>query len=185
MFFKQLDKEHVHLKGNYVSLTIFFVSFQVRLCGACMKSQLTGGWGRGWIQDQLGLHSETLSQKQISKQTNNKTTLTIFFSRGKILYNFSFFEQIFFTLFQETKPQFFKIWFPPSLYFCAEWGYIVTFRKVLTMYQQYHTWISHLPLLPFILLPPTHGTISASIIFAFTCMCTHFLHLIHSPIPCL
>jgi hypothetical protein len=26
-------------------------------------------------------------------------------------------------------------------YYCAEWGYIVAFIKVLTMYQIYHTWI--------------------------------------------
>jgi hypothetical protein len=37
------------------------------------------------------------------------------------------------------------------------------------------------------LFPPCwiHGTVSTGIIFAFTCMCTHFLHYSHPPTPCL
>jgi hypothetical protein len=39
------------------------------------------------------------------------------------------------------------------LYCCAEWGYIVAFTKVLTMYQLYNTWIHTFLPLPFISHP--------------------------------
>jgi hypothetical protein len=39
---------------------------------------------------------------------------------------------------------------------------------------------SPLPLLLFITSPSIHGRVSTSIIFAFTCMCSHFLHSIPS-----
>jgi hypothetical protein len=68
------------------------------------------------------------------------------------------------------------------LYCCVVCWYIVAFTKVLTLHQLYHTWIHtfyHFPLS----LSAVHGTISTGIIFAFTCMCTHFLHHIHCPTP--
>jgi hypothetical protein len=69
------------------------------------------------------------------------------------------------------------------LYCCAEWGYIVAFTKVLTMYQLYRTWIHpfyHFPLFPVLLI---NGRISTGIIFSFTCIYTHFLHWIHPLTP--
>jgi hypothetical protein len=65
-------------------------------------------------------------------------------------------------------------------------GYIVVFTKVLTMYQLYPTWI-HPVLAPLNSpSPPIPGIVSASIIFAFTCLWTHFLHCIHpsAGFPC-
>jgi hypothetical protein len=63
------------------------------------------------------------------------------------------------------------------LYCYAGWGYIVAFTKVLAMNQLYYTWIHplhHSPLSPHPLIPET---VSTGIIFAFTCMCTHFFAL--------
>jgi hypothetical protein len=68
-------------------------------------------------------------------------------------------------------------------YCCAEWGYIVAFIKVLTMYQIYHTWIHPLHRSPLLPSPPIPGTVSTGIIFAFTDMCTCFLHHSHPPFP--
>jgi hypothetical protein len=39
--------------------------------------------------------------------------------------------------------------FPLLFYCCAGWGYTVTFIKVLTIYQIYHSWIHHLHHCPF------------------------------------
>jgi hypothetical protein len=59
----------------------------------------------------------------------------------------------------------------------------VAFTKVLSMYQVYHTWIH--PLHHCLLSLPTHipGMVSIGIMFAFTYMCTQYLHHIHPPIP--
>jgi hypothetical protein len=43
--------------------------------------------------------------------------------------------------------------------------------------------ISPFPPLSFLSPLPIHETVSVGNIFAFTCMCTHILHLIHSPTP--
>jgi hypothetical protein len=61
---------------------------------------------------------------------------------------------------------------------CAEWGYIVAFTKVLTIYQIYHTWIH-----PFHLSPPIPRVVSTDTIFSFTHMCTQYVHHIHPPSP--
>jgi hypothetical protein len=48
----------------------------------------------------------------------------------------------------------FVFFFTFFFFYCAEWGYIVAFTKVLTVYQIYHTWmhpLHHSPLSPFIL----------------------------------
>jgi hypothetical protein len=70
-----------------------------------------------------------------------------------------------------------------SLYWYDGWGYTVAFTWVLTMYQIYHTWIHPLysSLLSSSLLIP--GIVSTGIIFAFTHICTRFLHHIHPPTP--
>jgi hypothetical protein len=63
----------------------------------------------------------------------------------------------------------------------ARWGYIVTFTKVLTMYQIYL--ISTPQWLAFILPPPIPGVVSIGYHF---CIYTHVytvLHVIHSPTP--
>jgi hypothetical protein len=62
-------------------------------------------------------------------------------------------------------------------YGCAEWGYILAFTKVLTVYQICHTWIH-----------PLYCSLSSSVpwflevwtgvIFAFTYMCMYYLHSI-------
>jgi hypothetical protein len=59
-------------------------------------------------------------------------------------------------------------------------GVIAAFRKVLTIWQIYHTWIHSLHCSP---LPPSliPGIVIAGIIFALTYMYINFLHYIHSP----
>jgi hypothetical protein len=64
---------------------------------------------------------------------------------------------------------------------CDGWEYIVTFTKVLTIYQIYHNW-THLH---------HHSSLSSSHSwnsfnrshFSFTFMCTQYLHHIHLPSP--
>jgi hypothetical protein len=67
-------------------------------------------------------------------------------------------------------------------YCCAGWGYIVAFTKVLNSVLNISTWI-HLSTLSFILPFLIPGVVSTGIIFAFTYMCTQYLHCIHPPIP--
>jgi hypothetical protein len=76
-------------------------------------------------------------------------------------------------------------WLSPCFlhFYCAGWGYIVAFTKVLTIYQIYNIWThpihcSHLP--P---PPPNLRIVSVGIIFAFTYMYTQFLYHIHPPTP--
>jgi hypothetical protein len=69
------------------------------------------------------------------------------------------------------------------LYCCAGYRYIVAFTKVCTMCQLYHTWIHPFPSLPLSPLPWFMDQFQQVIIFAFTCMCTHFFHHTHSPTP--
>jgi hypothetical protein len=60
----------------------------------------------------------------------------------------------------------------PRVY-CAEWGYIVAFSKILTMYQIYY--IEFIPSTGLLYPPPTiPGMVATGIIFAFTYMYTHF-----------
>jgi hypothetical protein len=79
-----------------------------------------------------------------------------------------------------VKQTLFKTFF---YYYCCGWGYIVAFAKVLMMYQIYHTWIHpfHCSFIP--PSPDTWTSVSTGIIFAFTCMCIHYLHDIHPPTP--
>jgi hypothetical protein len=67
------------------------------------------------------------------------------------------------------------------LYYCAGWGYTVTFAQVLTMYPICHTWIHPLYSSPLPSPPQIPGIVSTGINFAFIHMCTHFLHRIHPP----
>jgi hypothetical protein len=70
-----------------------------------------------------------------------------------------------------------------SIFYCfVGWGYIVAFAKVLKIYQIYHIWIYLLPWSPLSSLP-IPKIVSAGTIFAFTYICTQFLHYIHPPIP--
>jgi hypothetical protein len=64
----------------------------------------------------------------------------------------------------------------------AEWQYIVTFAKVLTIYQIYHTCIHpfYHSLFPLILPFPIPGIVSTGINFPFTYICTQFLHHSHT-----
>jgi hypothetical protein len=56
-------------------------------------------------------------------------------------------------------------------------------QSFLKMCQLSHTWIHPFLISPLSLPSPIHGTVSTVIIFAFTFMCTHYLHHIHSPPP--
>jgi hypothetical protein len=67
-------------------------------------------------------------------------------------------------------------------YCCAGWGYIVAFRKVLTIYQIYHSWIH--PLYHFPLSLFSHQFWNSFNRFHFsTYVCTQYLHHIHPHTP--
>jgi hypothetical protein len=62
-------------------------------------------------------------------------------------------------------------------------GYIVAFRKTLIMYQMFCSWIHPLHHSPPSSSSPIPRTVSTSITFPFTYMCTQYLHHIHPPSP--
>jgi hypothetical protein len=70
------------------------------------------------------------------------------------------------------------LFLPSFLPYCAGWGYIVAFTKVLTIYQICHTWIH--PSIILLYAPPFKEEFQW---VSFTYMCAQYLHHIHPPTP--
>jgi hypothetical protein len=69
------------------------------------------------------------------------------------------------------------------VFLLLSWGYIVTFTKVLTIYQIYHIWPHPLHRSLLSSSSPIPGIVSRGIFFLFTFTCTQYLHHIHPPTP--